>query len=229
MPSSLHSSHRARTLTSSSGPRVTSQPAAFPSLSQAAAANTAGGGSLSRLARHSPSYSISGTGSPVSFAGSQSAGGSSGQLTSLVLTQLNILLSTIKDEGGDPAKWLAQVEKIQKLVEENGMEVFAQYFRRLLQSNVAVVFPSSARQHVDSGAAGSYQLLVKEMQKLLQEPQQAEKIAEALDTSEGDLFRDFDLSTFIDHFRLSPVAKVALVLPCRSASKADLRSKGIHP
>lgn len=104
------------------------------------------------------------------------------------------------------------------------MEVFTQYFRRLLQSNASAIFPSHARSAEN---AGSYQLLVTEMQKILQEPHQAEKISHSLDTSDGELFRDFDLSGFMDHFRLDPVAKVALALPCRTASKPDLRSKGM--
>jgi CCR4-NOT transcription complex subunit 1 len=64
------------------------------------------------------------------------------------------------------------------------------------------------------------------MSKILKEPSQANNIAQALDSNDGDLFRDFDLSTFVEHFRLDPVAKVALVLACRGLSKPDLRSKG---
>lgn len=93
----------------------------------------------------------------------------------MVVTQLNILLSTIKDDG-DSAKWQAQVEKIQRLVEDNGMEVFPQFFRRLLQNNASAIFPSSGRQ--DTATAGNYQLLVQEMQKITVEAQQASKIAE---------------------------------------------------
>lgn len=208
------SSHRTRALTSSS-PRVASPTAGLPSLSQGVG-HLAGGAGISRLARHSPSLSLSTTGSPVSPHGAAA----SGQLTSLVITQLNILLSTIKDDG-DPAKWQTQVEKIQKLVDENGMEVFSQYFRRLLQSNAAVVF-GNGRQD----SAGNYQLLVKELQRLILDPLEADKIAEALDTSDGELFRDFDLAAFINHFQLHPVANFTLLLACRNATKTDLRSKG---
>jgi hypothetical protein len=143
----------------------------------------------------------------------------------LVVTQLNILLSTIKDDG-DSAKWQAQVNKIQRLVEDNGMEVFPQYFRRLLQNNASAIFPSSGRQSTETATAGNYQLLVQEMQKISIEAQQAAQIAEALDTSESELFRDFDLYALMDHFRLDPVARVTLALACRKVSKADLRSKG---
>jgi CCR4-NOT transcription complex subunit 1 len=212
---------RTRTVTSGSSPRVTSPIAGVSSLSQAGLI----GVGASRLSRHSPSISLSTAGSPVLSSGPYSASGLSGQLTSLVVTQLNILLSTIKDDG-DSVKWQAQVDKIQRLVEDNGMEVFPQYFRRLLQNNAAAIFPGSARQSTDTATAGNYQLLVQEMHKIPTEAQQASKIAEALDTSEGDLFRDLDLFVLVEHFRLDPLAKVTLALACRKASKADLRSKG---
>ena len=209
---------RTRTVASGSSPRVTSPISGVSALSQS-------GSGISRLARHSPSISLSTAGSPVSASGPYSASGSSGQLTSLVVTQLNILLSTIKDDG-DSAKCQAQVNKIQRLVEDNGMEVFPQYFRRLLQNNASAIFPSSGRQSTETATAGNYQLLVQEMQKISIEAQQAAQIAEALDTSESELFRDFDLYALMDHFRLDPVARVTLALACRKVSKADLRSKG---
>jgi CCR4-NOT transcription complex subunit 1 len=67
------------------------------------------------------------------------------------------------------------------------------------------------------------------MQKLTRMPSQAAKIADALDTNtDGDLFKDFDLSTFMDHFRLDPTAKVTLALACKLVSKQDIKTKGIY-
>lgn len=100
------------------------------------------------------------------------------------------------------------------------MEVFSKYFRRVLQNNAAQIFGTGAR-NADSN--GSYQILVTEVQKLRKEPEQADKIAEAISSNEGDLFRDFDLATFVAHFKLDPIAKTMLALACR---KTDLRSKG---
>lgn len=109
------------------------------------------------------------------------------------------------------------------MVDAHGMEVSSVYFRRLLQSNASHMFPNAPRTGSNEG---TYPLLVAEMQKLTRSPQQAYKIADALDTTDGDLFRDFDLSTFMDHFRLDAVAKITLALACRSASKQDIRTKG---
>lgn len=113
---------------------------------------------------------------------------------------------------------------MQQLVDANGMEVFTQYFRRLLQSNASQIFHSNARSA--DGAGGTYQLLVNEMQKLTVDPDQAPKVAESLDTTDGDLFRDFDLSAFMDHFKVNTIGKTALALSCKTVSRQDLKTKG---
>jgi CCR4-NOT transcription complex subunit 1 len=103
------------------------------------------------------------------------------------------------------------------------MEVFSKYFRRVLQNNAATIFGSGAR---NADPNGSYQILLAEVHKIRKEPEQADKIAESISSSEGDLFRDFDLATFISHFKLDSVAKTMLALSCR---RTDLRSKGGRP
>lgn len=103
------------------------------------------------------------------------------------------------------------------------MEVFSKYFRRLLVGNAPQIFPGISRT-VEN--AGNYQLLVQEMVKVSQDPEQSQKIAETIDTSDGDIFRDFDLSTFMDQFKLDPIAKTALALAFKGVSRADLRTKG---
>lgn len=209
---------RSRAPTSTGSPRQSSSLASLPTVSQGAAGIQSASGATSRFARHSPSLSGSTVGSPVSAVG---GGSSSGQLTSLLVTQLNILLSTIKENNFE-----SQAEKIRKLVDDNGMELFVTYFRRLLQNNAQTVFPSTTRATAPTENAASYQMLVQEVQKIVTDPLQADKIAQSLDTSEGELFRDLDLSAFIEHFRLDHISTIALVAACRTASKSDLRSKG---
>jgi CCR4-NOT transcription complex subunit 1 len=102
------------------------------------------------------------------------------------------------------------------------MEVFSKYFRRVLQNNAATIFGTGAR---NADPNGSYQILLAEVQKIRKEPEQADKIAESISSSEGDLFRDFGLAAFISHFKLDAVAKTMLALACR---KTDLRTKGEH-
>ena len=211
-PGSLHSGQRSRAPTLTGSPRLASSFASLSSLSQGASGSAGGGGGSSRLARHSPSISSSTLGSPTSSTG----GGSSGQLTSLVITQLNILLSTIKENNFD-----IQAEKIRRLLDENGMELYETYFRRLLHSSWSLVFPNDGRPGANN--AESHQLLVQELDKLSTDPQQAEKVAQALDASEA---HDFNYAAFVDHFRLAPFPKTALLVASRIVARPDQRRKG---
>ena len=43
---------------------------------------------------------------------------------------------------------------------------------------------------------------------------------------DGDIFRDFDLVTFLDHFGLGSISETALCIAFRACNKADLRNKG---
>ncbi len=104
------------------------------------------------------------------------------------------------------------------------MEKFILYFRRLVQGNSPQIFPGIARS-VEN--AGNYPLLVQEMNKIALDPEQAQKIAWALDTTEGDVFRDFDLATFINHFKLSSYAKILLASALTRVNRQDLKSKGM--
>lgn len=110
-----------------------------------------------------------------------------------------------------------------QLVDSNGMDVFSKYFRRLLIGNASRIFPGMGRS-VEN--AGNYALLVQEMQKLSNDADQATKIAEAIDSSDEPMFRDFDLSTFMEHFRLDPISKTSLALAFKKVNRADLRTKG---
>jgi CCR4-NOT transcription complex subunit 1 len=101
------------------------------------------------------------------------------------------------------------------------MDVFSKFFRRALQVNQEYIFSNSNRN-----PEGSYELLLRHVQKIRQDPQEADNIAESIDSTEGDLFKNFDLSKFMDHFKLDPVAKSMLALALKNASKPDLRTKG---
>jgi CCR4-NOT transcription complex subunit 1 len=103
------------------------------------------------------------------------------------------------------------------------MEVFSKYFRRLLQNNASYIFSNGGRS---SDPHGNYQLLANEMQKLRTDIDQAQKIADSINTPEGDLFREFDLSTFISHFQLDPFATAMLAGACKSGGTADMKAKG---
>lgn len=104
------------------------------------------------------------------------------------------------------------------------MEVFSKYFRRLLVGNSPQIFPGINR-NVENPS--NYHLLVQEMDKITQDPEQAPKIAETIDTSEGDIFRDFDLAAFMNHFGLDPLSKTLLASAFTHVLKTDLKAKGM--
>lgn len=102
------------------------------------------------------------------------------------------------------------------------MEVFSSTFRKVVRQNASRLFGTDT----GSEPATSYIYLETEMQKIRQDPEQAKKIADALDTSEGEPFRDFDVSTFMERFKLDPVSKSMLALALKTTSKSDLKTKG---
>jgi CCR4-NOT transcription complex subunit 1 len=104
------------------------------------------------------------------------------------------------------------------------MEVYTKYFGRLVSSNASRIFQKENAKNTDSTAA-NYQLLDDELRKVLIDPNQAPKIAETIATAEGDIYRDFDLTTFIKHFSLDPVTNTVLAIAFRSCNRADLRTK----
>lgn len=103
------------------------------------------------------------------------------------------------------------------------MEVFAKYFRRLLVGNSPSIFPGINR---NAENPGNYPLLVEEVEKASRNIFESVKIADIIDTSEGDIFRDFDLATFLNHFNLDPIAKTVLAGAFTQVTKIDLRAKG---
>ncbi|KAI4281286.1 MAG: hypothetical protein L6R38_003811 [Xanthoria sp. 2 TBL-2021] len=223
-------SPRSRAITPSSTSNLPSSAAASSAASHGGG-GTGGGGGGSRNQTFSPSLSQPNLSSPTSntfdrsilqgSATSTSGLGGSSSVSKIVVTQVFILLGSITEKEGK-AKWESQAEAIRKLVESNGMEVFAKYFRRLLLGNSPQIFPGINR-NVEN--PGNYQLLVQEMEKITQDPLQASKIAEIIDTSEGDIYRDFDLGTFMEHFKLDPLAKTLLASAFLHVSKTDLNTK----
>ncbi|KAL9112109.1 MAG: hypothetical protein Q9227_003486 [Pyrenula ochraceoflavens] len=103
------------------------------------------------------------------------------------------------------------------------MEVFSKYFRRLVTGNASQIFPGTFTKSSEN--AGNYPILVEEMRKVVRDPTQATKIAESIDGGDGEVFRDFDLITFIEHFKLSAISQTLLALAFLESTKSELRSK----
>ncbi|CAK7202079.1 CCR4-NOT core subunit cdc39 [Sporothrix eucalyptigena] len=139
-------------------------------------------------------------------------------VSKIVVAQVFVLLSSIKEEKDDPSKW----EQLRKLIDENGMDVYTKYFARLVASSASQIFPGLNRP---GGSAGTYQVLISEMQKISHDPEQARRIAESIEIGTEDIFRDFDLSTFMEHFKLDALEKTILALAFKLGSRSDLKTK----
>jgi CCR4-NOT transcription complex subunit 1 len=111
-----------------------------------------------------------------------------------------------------------------QLIDESGMEVFQKYFSRLVTGSAPQIFPSLNRP-VSNANSGNYQLLLNEVGKVSQDVDQAGKIAESIETANEDIFRDFDLATFMEHFKLDALEKTILALAFKTGSNRDLKAK----
>lgn len=172
--------------------------------------------SLVTASNHSPHGSSSAGPSPSTNSPTAT---SSGTVNRITVAQVYVLLSSIKE--GDHQK----AEQLRKLIDEQGgMEVFQKYFSRLVVNNAPQIFPGvSSRSAVPK--TGSYQILVEEMRKISRDPEQAGKIADAIETANDDIFQDFNLSTFMDHFKLDALEKVILALAFKTGTRPNLKAK----
>ncbi|KAK4145258.1 CCR4-Not complex component, Not1-domain-containing protein [Dichotomopilus funicola] len=173
---------------------------------------------------HSPHPSHAGALSALSAAASPSTSSPTGSnsLTKIAVAQVYLLLSTIKEDKDDPHKWESQIESLRKLLDENGMEVYTRYFARLVAANASQIFPGQSRPGPNPG---NHHLLVAEMRKISLEFPQARKIAEAIETGTEDVFHNFDLSTFMEHFQLDALQKTLLALAFKLGSRSDLKTR----
>ncbi|KAJ8120280.1 hypothetical protein ONZ43_g2970 [Nemania bipapillata] len=171
---------------------------------------------------HSPHPSQTG---PLSAGASPSTSspttGNNSSLTKIVVAQVYLLLSSINKDK-DRAKWELQIDQLNKLLDDHGMEVFSRYFTRLVAGNAPQIFPGVNRPTTNPG---NYPLLVGEMAKISHNLDQASKIAESIETANEDIFRDFDLSTFMEHFKLDALEKTILALAFKFGSRSDLKTK----
>ncbi|KAK1759683.1 CCR4-Not complex component, Not1-domain-containing protein [Echria macrotheca] len=161
-------------------------------------------------------------GAPSAGASPSTSSPTGNTLTKIAVAQVYLLLSTIKEDKEDPHKWDAQTESLQKLIHDHGMEVFSKYLSRLIAINAGQIFPNRAGP---SAAGSNHHLLAAEIQKLSLDPKQSRHIAEAIETGSEDIFRDFDLSTFMEHFGLDALEKTVLALAFKLGPRADLKTK----
>ncbi|RPA83679.1 Not1-domain-containing protein [Ascobolus immersus RN42] len=141
------------------------------------------------------------------------AGGGGASLSKIVIAQVFLLLSTLKE--GD--KWEQNVLQIKQLVDQNpSTEVWHKYLHRLIASNSSTIF-SQMPKPPDSP---TYRLLADLVKELPTSPQTAKaKFADCI--AQWD--KDFDLQTFMRHFELDGYERSVLALGFKTSPKPELR------
>ncbi|KAK6062931.1 CCR4-Not complex component [Seiridium cupressi] len=180
-----------------------------------------GSGTFSPILQPAPALQTSGLSSAASPITGSPTGGHRFD-TSITITQIYVLLNLLRDNTRDRAKWELQANQLQKLIHDHGMEVFPRYFARLVAQNAGTIFQGSGRPPPNSG---DYSLLTAEIDKISHDPEQAGKIAESIETGTDNVFRNFDLSTFMEHFKLDALEKTILALAFKFGSDANLKTK----
>jgi CCR4-NOT transcription complex subunit 1 len=163
-------------------------------------------------------------------------------LTKIAVARVSGLLGAIKEDKAD-STIVEQLRKVSshpdrltclffqsadhdgatQLIDDHGMEVFAKYFATLVAANASHIFSGHARS---TGSAGNYHLLEAEMRKLSRDVDQSRRIAESIETGTDDVFRDFDISSFMEHFGLDALEKTILALAFKLGPRPDLKTKG---
>ncbi|QRV90034.1 CCR4-Not complex component, Not1 [Ceratobasidium sp. AG-Ba] len=137
-------------------------------------------------------------------------------LLNIVRAQISFLLSSLNEDNFDRF----QLE-IRSLCEQNGAESYVGLLRRL----IAACYPRLA-----SGASGDSQwaltlrLLVQEIQRLARDPFLADRLRDALERGEGEVFRTLDLHRLLDRVPLRPLERLVLASVFVVSSRAEFAS-----
>lgn len=104
------------------------------------------------------------------------------------------------------------------------MEVYHKFFRRLVSSHAHTIFSPISKPPDNQS---TYRLLVQHIKEASNSPEDSKaKFADCISTSDNDVFRDFDLATFMKHFDLDGLERSILALGFKNCPKQDLRTKG---
>ncbi|KAG9104806.1 hypothetical protein FRC06_009276 [Ceratobasidium sp. 370] len=134
-------------------------------------------------------------------------------LLNIVRAQISFLLSSINEDNFERF----QLE-IRSLCEQNGAESYVGLLRRL----IAACYPRLA-----TGASGDSQwaltlrLLVQEIQRLARDPFLADRLRDALERGEGEVFRTLDLHRLLERVPLRPLERLVLASVFVASPRAE--------
>lgn len=97
-------------------------------------------------------------------------------------------------------------------------------------NNYSYIMSSSSSRSFENSPSSSHRMLGEVIKELASLPQDVkDKFVDVITpiTPNEEVFRDFDLSTFFNHFGLDALQKCVLAVGFKSNTRADLRNKGL--
>lgn len=109
------------------------------------------------------------------------------------------------------------------------MEINQKVMRKIIMNNYSYIMSSSSSRSFENSPSTSHRMLGEQIKELASLPQDVkEKFVDVITpvAPDGEVFRDFDVPTFLNHFGLDALQKCVLAVGFKSNLRADLRNKG---
>lgn len=109
------------------------------------------------------------------------------------------------------------------------MDIKQKAMRKIIMNNYSYIMSSSSSRSFENSPSSSHRLLGEQIKELASLPQDVEgTFIDVITpvTPDGEVFRDFDVSTFFNHFSLDALQKCVLAVGLKSNPRPDLRNKG---
>ncbi|KAL2315151.1 CCR4-Not complex subunit Not1 [Schizosaccharomyces pombe] len=161
------------------------------------------------------SSSTSESGHPISL-DSKTPPPNDSKIESIVKAQILFLLSTLREDQYD-----TKLEQIRQLINKNAPRVYHHFLRRLIQGNSYRIFGTGK----SSDGLATYKLLLDELKSLTKSWVMAKRFSDAISGSDSEVFEDFDIEAFLDHFQFSPLERTNLLIGLTTSVKPTLAKK----
>ncbi|WBW71015.1 CCR4-Not complex scaffold subunit 1 [Schizosaccharomyces osmophilus] len=138
------------------------------------------------------------------------------KIESIVKAQILFLLSTLREDQYD-----TKLEQIRQLINKNAPGVYHHFLRRLVQGNSYRIFGTGK----SSDGLATYKLLLDELKSLTKSWALARRFSDAISGSDSEVFEDFDIETFLNHFQFSPLERTNILIGLTTSIKPSLSKK----
>jgi CCR4-NOT transcription complex subunit 1 len=108
------------------------------------------------------------------------------------------------------------------------VDTYLHFIRRLIVQCQPRLAGATNPQHAnDPGAQLTFRLLVQETSRLTRDPFLADRLRDALDRGEGEVFRTFDLARFVQRLDLRPLERLILGSALIHAGRKELANQAL--